>query len=313
MPLLAAWSLVRERRVGKWGAFFLLPLAALAGYQWWTREFYGLPLFSAASNFALAAGGGHFYSKAISLLQSLTFTGGCLAAVMFCAPQIWSWRKISTAAVLTTGGAVAVLAAGMMSRRYPWLDASVRPLVEIQMVFWAVGGVLVLLLAVDDWRRRDAHGWLLALWIVGTFLFAVFFNWTVNGRTILPMAPAVGILLARRLETVPGWRSGIGLAAGVGLALLAARADFIYAATVRTDAQQILAVRERGNVPLWFQGHWGFQAYLEAGGAQAMDLKTQALRAGDRLAIHLQNTSVSLPPSASARALSRFIESRIIR
>jgi len=27
-----------------------------------------------------------------------------------------------------------------------------------------------------------------------------FFNWTVNGRSILPMAPAVGILIARRLE-----------------------------------------------------------------------------------------------------------------
>ena len=71
---------------------------------------------------------------------------------------------------------------------------------EFQVVFWAVGGISVLALAFADvFRRRDAYSWLLLLWVFGTFLFTAFFNWTVNGRSLLPLAPAVGILIARRL------------------------------------------------------------------------------------------------------------------
>ena len=38
------------------------------------------------------------------------------------------------------------------------------------------------------------------LWVIGTFLFAAFLNWTVNARSLLPLTPAVAILMTRRLE-----------------------------------------------------------------------------------------------------------------
>ena len=306
VPLLVAWSLARGKRFKDWAGYFLLPLAALAAYQWWTREVYGLPLFSAASSFALSAGSPRFYPRMISLLQTLTFTGGCLAMVMFLSPQIWSWRKITIAAAITAGGSLAIFASGMIQRRYPWLDLSVRPLVEIQIIFWAIGGVMVLLLVVDEWWKRDADGWLPGLWVAGTFLFAALFNWTVNGRTILPMAPAVGILLARRLPSASGWWMGMALGLSAALALLVARADYFYAATARAGALQVLSRQAGQAKPLWFQGHWGFQAYLEVGGARAMDLKNPTLKPGDRLAIHLQNTSVLPPATNKATVIERF-------
>ena len=39
--------------------------------------------------------------------------------------------------------------------------------------------------------RRDAL--LLALWILGTCVFAALLNWTTNGRSILPLVPAAAI------------------------------------------------------------------------------------------------------------------------
>jgi hypothetical protein len=113
------------------------------------------------------------------------------------------WRRrlpavFAGAAVLAI---IALLAGGMMPRHYDWFQGASRMLVELQVVFWAAGGIGVLALAgADVFRRRDACSWLLALWVFGTFLFTAFFNWTVNGRSLLPMAPAVGILIARRLE-----------------------------------------------------------------------------------------------------------------
>ena len=84
---------------------------------------------------------------------------------------------------------------------YALLRGTSRAWLGAEVIFWAVGGVSVLgLAAADAWQRRDADAYLLAARVWGTFLFASFINWTVNGRSLLPMAPAVAILLARRLD-----------------------------------------------------------------------------------------------------------------
>src|SRR6184192_3835044 len=40
----------------------------------------------------------------------------------------------------------------------------------------------------------------MCLWVCGTFFFATMMNWSITARTILPMAPAVVILLIRRFK-----------------------------------------------------------------------------------------------------------------
>ena len=47
---------------------------------------------------------------------------------------------------------------------------------------------------------QDSLSLLLLLWILGTMAFAGIVNWSVTGRNILPMLPAVAILVALRLE-----------------------------------------------------------------------------------------------------------------
>jgi hypothetical protein len=113
------------------------------------------------------------------------------------------------------------------------------------------------------------------------------------------MAPAVGILLARRLEqrVLTGRKTClrsavICLAAGAALALLVTRADFCLALAVRQSAQQACVKHGREPGTLWYQGHWGFQFYMDAMGAIPLDIKHSALKPGDTLVVPENNTSL---------------------
>jgi hypothetical protein len=174
------------------------------------------------------------------------------------------------------------------------------------MILWSAGGVCVLALAAGDvWRRRDAAAWLLALWVGGTFVFTAFLNWTINGRSILPMAPAVGILLARRLsweaarnENCPAfWRRsrGMGWAAAAILAMLVAQSDFVLASAVRQSALQTSRHYRRDGQGLWFQGHWGFQYYMAELGGIAQDKNRPGPQPGDWVVVPRDNTNLRAP------------------
>jgi hypothetical protein len=133
---------------------------------------------------------------------------------------------------------------------------------------------------------------------LGTFLFSALLNWTINGRSILPMAPVVGILLVRRLEQsglagCKTWSHGafVCLASGALLALLVTRADYLFAKAVRESAQQTCVNFGRGSERFWFQGHWGFQYYMEALGSSALDEAHTALKRGDTIATPVNNTN----------------------
>jgi len=145
------------------------------------------------------------------------------------------------------------------------------------------------------------------LWVMGTFAFTAEFNWSINGRSILPMAPAVGILLARRLESRAGANEAvaavgrrrvvIGLAGSALLALLVAGSAFLLAVAVRQSALQTYERYGKGGQSVWFQGHWGFQYYLAELGGQAQDKRHPGFRDGDVLAVPLNNTNLD-PPAA---------------
>jgi 4-amino-4-deoxy-L-arabinose transferase-like glycosyltransferase len=300
IPLLAAYGVIEKRRLGRWVACLLIPLAALCAYQWITRALYGHALLSEATDYAKYAKDFLGGSGIASGLTALTFTGGCLAVVMFLAPLLWRMRVLA----MFAGGTVLLSAAnilgGLLLKRHGAIQDIPQISVEFQIILWAIGGLGVLALAVADvLGRHDARSWLLVLWVLGTFLFAAFFNWTVNGRSLLPMAPAVGIMLARRLEqkvltgrkTCP-CSAAICLAASAALALLVTRADFCLALAVRQSAQQAGVKYGREPGALWYQGHWGFQFYMDAVGALPLDIRHSALKPGDTLIVPVNNTSL---------------------
>lgn len=175
---------------------------------------------------------------------------------------------------------------------------------EVQTVIWAAGGIAIIALVIADlYQRRDVIAGLLFCWAMGVFVFAVFLNWTVNARSLLPMAPVAGILLARRLDKTafsPQKMAAIVpscLAAGSVLALLVAHSDFMLAVAARESAEKTMATYGPQNGRIWFSGHWGFQFYMEQLGAIEVDFKHSPLRAGDVIALPLNNdSSLSLDP-----------------
>jgi len=203
---------------------------------------------------------------------------------------------------------IAILIIATATRRYNPLPDVTGPFMGIQVVFWVIGGAWVLALTLAEvWTRRDASAWLLGLWVLGTVMFAAIFNWSASGRSLLPAAPAVGILLVRQLERniLAGretWPRGVVLCLAVGgvLALLAARADFQLASAVRQSARQLWARYGYATRPLWFQGHWGFQYYMDALGASALDLEHSTANVGDHLAIPRNNSNLFDPSRFAA-------------
>ena len=300
LPLLAAHGAARWRRPGRWLLFLLLPVAVVVSYQSVMLALYGHELFTAAAGYTTFARDFFGYSKPLMLLTALVFTGGCAATAVFFAPLLWPRRALAWFGGTAVLAAIALFVFSRGSLPAAFAVAAVK----IQFSFWLAGGISLLALAVVDfWRRREARSLLLLLWVAGTFLFAAAFNWTVNGRTILPLIPAVAILVVRRLEgrnVSPRRVAGV-LAAGALLALLVARADFLQAEAVRENALQVL----RKNLPtpgaLWFQGHWGFQFYMQAFGARPLDLKNPGLRPGDKMAVPYANTDAkAMEPETTA-------------
>ena len=137
-----------------------------------------------------------------SALEGLSFAGGCALPALTFVPVIWSRRGI------ILGGAVAGIAGLFVGMGGSSMLAPIahdhRIVLSLQLALFIAGGVGALALAFTDWRRnRDPGSVLLLTWVLsGTWVFASFVNWTVNARSVLPMIPAVGILLARRLETL---------------------------------------------------------------------------------------------------------------
>jgi len=135
-------------------------------------------------------------------------------------------------------------------------------------------------------------------------------NWTVNARSVLPMIPAVGILLARRVETAGGPAGKPPLAKLVAplvvsglVALWVTGADAGLANSARTAAQY---VRDRWRTPavqVRFEGHWGFQYYMQAFGFSPVDSRGFRYANGDLLVIPDNNSDSSvqsIPPRVVA-------------
>jgi 4-amino-4-deoxy-L-arabinose transferase-like glycosyltransferase len=305
VPLLGVYGITTKRR-GAWAAALLVPLATFAAYQWATAIYYGAPLLQAAS-YSLAF---KAQTRGGSLLPALAFTGGCAAVAFFVAPLLWRKRML-----MMFAATVVVIIPILFLDNGLWNSIEGTPVwgAQLQLVFWAVCGVSVLtLVGTDLYHRRDNPAWLLALWVLGTFFFAGFVNWTINGRSLLPLAPAVGILIARRLDAnlAGGWKISkwipACLAASAVFALLVTRGDYLYAMACRQSAQQIVAQFGNQTDNVLFQGHWGYQYYMKAGGMKEFDVYHTALMPGNILANADYNTLV-LPPETNAVAKSEFI------
>jgi hypothetical protein len=170
-------------------------------------------------------------------------------------------------------------------------------LLSAELTLWIATGISLLALSIADlWEHRDASSLFLSLWVFGTFVFAGFLNWTNNARSLLPLIPAAGILLARRVESIrmpsPQWiRLAMTLSlvvAGV-LSFWITWGDAELANANRRAATLIVDKTALQGGTVWFEGHWGFQYYMESLGAHPVDIPNLELSAGDFLVLPENN------------------------
>lgn len=297
VPLLFTYTLVRRRRLGSWAWYLIFPVAVLIGYEFLTVKIYGRGSLATAAQFSRDHRLWTHASKGARTAITLSYMGGSVLPALILAPLVWS-RKQITVAMLASGVTGIFLMRGLMrlgltagsaqafaARNEHWV------IISIQLILFIAGGVSTLALAVADYRReRDCDSLLLFMWIVGTFWFTAYLNWTVNARSILPMVPAVGILVARRIEKRSAYSArefkvsvAAGLLACMVVSLWVARADTEDANSARTAAS--LVHQKTAGSKLWFLGHSGFQFYMQVLGGHPYDWSHPQTEAGDFLAI----------------------------
>jgi hypothetical protein len=163
-------------------------------------------------------------------------------------------------------------------------------------------GLSVAALALIDLREySDEDSWLLVLWAAGTFVFAAGVNWVINGRSLLPLAPAAGILLARRLDRLRGpqtgsWVEMLPLVPAGALALWVTLADQSLAESERGAARAVAGRCSGQHGTIWFEGHWGFQYYLEGLGGHHTDCTDYHFKPGDFIILPENNYATRFEP-----------------
>jgi len=310
VPLLAAYAMVK--RGGSRRALLLLlllPVLGLIAYDQYTTKLYGEPLFWNATAFPWNAHEASGETLPLRLLSGLTFLGGGVIIAAFLIPVfatrrsglIWLLGFLLLAIVMvffpkTAGDESSGVAL--------WLRAA-------QFAFFVCSGVMLLgMTGIMVVRRKDAKALLLALWIFGTFGFCAVVNWTVNVRSFLPALPALCVVLT--MGAAP-WlrRRNRALCAALLIAgmssLAVAASDYRWANSARRVAREFCREAQGGDAVRRFAGHWGFQYYMERGGAHAIDYKRDTFRIGERIVVPEMNTGVFPFPPESLRVLRRVV------
>jgi len=299
VPLLAVFTWWQKRRFGRWILYLASPILVLAAYQWLTARLYGRGLLWNATGYVAAQ---HITAGWISrIIETLSFSGGCVFLVLPALPLLWGRKGmiLCTAGTVAAGGImVAMKKVGgfpvLASGHFNWLFL-------VQMALFVVGGAVILALAVADFKRnRTPDSILLLLWVAGVLFFLCAVNWTVAGRNILPLAPAAALLLVRRLEfqETDHWRHwwwplGISLA----VALTVAWADWRLAGSAREAPITLKSRLAPSFDQIAFEGHWGFQYYMEQMGAKPLARKPLDLAPYRAVIVPLNHACLfELPP-----------------
>ena len=299
VPLLFVYSITRSSG-RRYSLALAIPVVVLAGYEWLMHAKYGAGHFLAAVAHSTDPEVIQAFANWERSGIALAFTGGALLPVLLCLPWLYSIR---TSAALFTVGVVAGLGYALLGSSLA-ADLSVNDEYSwsllLPFVLLTSTGSFVIWITLGDFvRNRERQSALLVLWVLGVFLFAAVVNWSVNGRTVLPLVPAAAILISRRLERRSAAATGsartwqrAALLPVATVALLLSAVDYQEAQTGRAAAAEIGEWCRDRDAAVWFQGHWGFQWYMEHEGGQALDVENPAWESGDVLILPLDNANV---------------------
>jgi len=314
VPLLALVALRRRRYPYECTLALLVPIIALVLFDVYTTMKYDHGLVQDVLSYSGEIREHYDIDKRTQLLLGLSFLGGSTVTFVLFLPRIGDWHGWLTILGLSTIlGALCIqngefVGLPINTKHGRDLGAMFHTLLFLLAAFQAIG-----LVAIELWNRRDEGTFLLVPWIVGTWIFAAFLNWSVNVRTLLPLVPALAIVLARCIDQTAETRSAasasawwprrawlfdaVPLVLAFGISLAVAWGDYQYAVAQRALTEQARQLFAGVEGQKYYQGHWGFQYYLE----RMRDLRVIPLKVGsefvfrrDRMVAPGNNTNIYL-------------------
>jgi len=317
IPLAVYYSIASSRKM-RHVFYLLIPLSVLFFYEIYTRRLYGAGLFWDALLYARQMQSGEERDIITKLLTGLAFVGGGIPSLIFFSPFLFprrQWMAGIGVAILILGGLVLQGHFGSFDLRKD-IDASALFLLQAGCML--MGGITLFVLAIQDvMKNRDAGSWTLLLWVLGTFVFAAYLNWSVTARSLLAIVPPAGCLIVRALESrgllqTSLWSKSvwIPLLLSFLLSLGIAHADYGLANISRKAVGDLDPITDRfGKQKIWFQGHWGFQYYMQENGAKPLDFTRSDVGPGDIVVVPSNNTNTQLMRQEVVR-LDDFLEYR---
>ena len=320
IPLMLVYTIMRTKRMGSWLPILGISIIIIFAYEIYTGIIYGSGHIINAASYASQP----MYHSGLSgstltrILIGFSFLGGSLIVLLFFAPFLIDSVRSSLALVVgTLLGMALLISIDIETHKAVYVNNKPNWSYLIQFFLYSISGVVVIKLCVEDlWRSRDSASVFLGLSVIGTFIFSTVFNWSVNARSILPMAPAVGILIARRLDqrwcprTQPEcwelrWQTIGPLVPTLTIGLCLLWADYTWAGSQRAAVKQLQAEFSKNTTPspstIYYAGHWGFQYYMDKS-REMPEFDTRSIYAatsvnrGDRLIIPNNNSNpVSVP------------------
>jgi len=300
VPLLIVYSYFAKKKVSYKFLFFLLPIAVIILYQIVTFRLYHENLFLNAANYALDFG--DFANETIykNIFIGIAYMGGCFATLLFFIPLIMKRKSIVFYIFIYVF--IVIVSILFLKRLNFFLVSNVdgpKMLYILELsLFTIIGVIIVHLSVVDFWQSKSSFSLLLLLWIIGTLVFSIIINWCTNGRSFLPMLPALAIIISRKISKIDQltratqiWCIALSFILSAVLSILVTISDYNLANINRQVAHDIVREYKNATRTIWFQGHWGFQYYMEEYGAKSVDIPSMLIAPNDILIIPLNNTS----------------------
>jgi 4-amino-4-deoxy-L-arabinose transferase-like glycosyltransferase len=315
IPILIIYTIIRSRKEYKKMLFMLVPLAIAILYEYISFLLYGKGLIINAAKYAMEER--LINNILFNLFVSCSFIGGCCVITI---PLLeWSSKKYEIKIILPIIIITSILAvfSGILWMPYEE-NANSKDIITMNALIFVTNGLIIIYIALRALlRNNNPRTILLCSWIITTVLFAVQFNWTINGRTILPMVPALSILVAceisRKIQLGRGLEKIIfilSIIISLIVSITLAMSDYDMARTNKIVAERIMnGIGKSRNV--YFQGHWGFQYYMEKMGGIPISIGHTKMKRGDIIIIPENNTNIVIVKNKNIREIGRItIESR---
>ncbi len=315
IPLFLITWWVNRKRNGSQVAWVALPISILGLWSLHNILVYGSPhLLSATSLQGSPLPYTWRVSKAIA---TASYLGAAALFPLALFPIAWKHGVLKIGLLLGVGiGApAAFVAGGFFSQTLP---------VTIALAVLLAAFSIYVAAAVHPFRRTSLlAAWqgsggkttaplLLAAWFAGTLLFNQFLLFAAV-RYLLPAILPATLLLVRVIEESSSgeralkalcWAGVLTLGLSVGLSV----GDMKAADVGRQFGRALAASTDLPSGTRWFVGHWGFQYYMERGGARALGTWDTSPHAGDLLVV----SEYSVPHGIQRSVVQRLTRLSVI-